>query len=388
MAAKTGMIRAWSPLSLFAAGLIAGGAAMGAGGWSLPLIGGGGRSPQPAEGRESIPDMIERVSPGVVGIGAVRTGYAWARHPHSDFFSPFLSRRVPVEQRVPFLGSGFLIDGDGHVLTNYHVISGAASVFVTLMDGREVEAAVLDADQIVDLALLRVESPDGGLPPALGMGDSGSLRIGETTVAFGNPFGNLIADPRPTVTKGVVSALGRDFAPDRRNLRVYQDMIQTDAAINPGNSGGPLVDAEGRVVGVNTFILSRGGSSAGIGFAIPINRARAFVSEIVDHGRIRPLAIDFGVMRADRPGRAPGALVNYLAEGGPAEAAGLELGDIIVRVDGRPVGGREDVLLLLASRTVGDTVRLDVVRHGEPAVVEYTMSEAPPRENRLGPRVW
>ena len=323
----------------------------------------------------SIPDVVEAVSPGVVSVGAVRSGYYLARDPFADFFTPFLARRVRYEERTPYMGSGFLVDGEGHVLTNYHVIAEADSVFVTFMDGREAPAQVLDADRIVDMALLKVDLPKEDLPEPLQMGDSTELRIGEVALAVGNPFGNLIADPRPTVTMGVVSALHRDFAPDSRNLRVYQDMIQTDAAINPGNSGGPLIDGRGRVIGINTFILSRDGASAGLGFAIPINRAKAFVQEILEHGRVRPLAIDFGLLSIQTP-RVRGAVVNFVEAEGPAHDAGLEVGDILLQVDGRPVSGREDVLLLMATRTVGDTVAMRVLREGEELDLAYRINEA------------
>lgn len=321
--------------------------------------------------------MVARVSPAVVSVGAVKRTVLV--DPMAQFFDPFL--RDPrssrsIQQRTPYMGSGFVIDRDGHVVTNFHVIDGADAVFVTLTTGREVAAKVLDADRFIDVALLKLDTtnvPSKELPDPLEFGDSDKLQIGEDVMAFGNPFGNLIEDPRPTVTLGVVSALHRTFRPDQQNLRVYQDMIQTDAAINPGNSGGPLVDADGRAVGINTFIFSQSGGSIGLGFAIPINRARAFVDEVRTYGKVRPLALDFSVLTLRTP-RVQGVLLNTRDDGGAAKAAGLEIGDVITAVDGRRVMSREEFLLTLASRQAGDTVKFTVWRQGDLREVSYTIA--------------
>lgn len=321
--------------------------------------------------------MIARVSPAVVSVGAVKRTVLV--DPMAQFFDPFLRNprsSQTIQQRTPYMGSGFLVDREGHVLTNFHVIDGADSVFVTLPTGREVAAKVLDADRFIDVALLRLDLenvPPKELPDPLEFGDSDKLQIGEDVMAFGNPFGNLIEDPRPTVTLGVVSALHRTFRPDQQNLRVYQDMIQTDAAINPGNSGGPLVDADGRAVGINTFIFSQSGGSIGLGFAIPINRARAFVDEVLTYGKVRPLALDFSVLTLRTP-RVQGVLINTREDNGVAKGAGLEIGDVITAVGGRRVMSREEFLLTLASRQVGDTLRFTVWRQGDLREVDYTIA--------------
>ncbi|MDX1970941.1 MAG: trypsin-like peptidase domain-containing protein [Candidatus Sumerlaeia bacterium] len=328
---------------------------------------------------ESLPDVIERVSPSVVTVGAVKERIdAYYR----DFFNPFMIRPRYSLERTPFLGSGLLIDNKGHILTNFHVIENSQSVFVTLQSdsgGREIPATVLDVDPFVDLALLKIEVPAEELPAPMELGDSSTLRIGETAIAFGNPFGNFIADPRPTVTVGVVSALNRSFQPDQRNQRVYNNMIQTDAAINPGNSGGPLVDAAGRAIGVNTFIVSQTGGNIGLGFAIPINRAKAFIEEVLTHGRVRPLKIDFQVETFNRP-QVQGILVVAMLENGPAREAGLELGDLILTVNGRRVATREEFLLIVASMQVGDTLKLVVQRNREQVELKYTLAEDTSRQ--------
>lgn len=320
--------------------------------------------------------MVARVSPAVLSIGAIKR--AVVVDPFVDFFNPFVDRRriSTVRQRTPYLGSGFLVDKAGHILTNYHVIEDSEEVFVTLQSGRQVNAEILGADRFADMALLRIDVPADELPSPLEWGDSDELQIGESVMAFGNPFGNLIEDPRPSVTQGVVSALHRSFRPDQRAQRVYANMIQTDAAINPGNSGGPLVDETGRVVGINTFIFSNSGGNIGLGFAIPINRARQFFDEIRQHGRVRPMLVDFDVMGVPRTSRIRGVMVRAMSDNGSAVRAGLEVGDIIVTVDGREVSSRDEFLLILASRQVGDKLNLRVWRAGEIIEVPYTIVEA------------
>jgi len=198
---------------------------------------------------ESIPDVIERISPAIVTVGADKQRVGYESY-YNNYFMPFMMRPRVFQEKIPYLGSGFLIDDEGHILTNYHVIEDSVKVYVMFQDKKEYPARVLDIDPFIDIALLKVDLPAEELPTPMELGDSDQLRIGETTLAFGNPFGNFINDPKPTVTKGVVSATNRSFRPDQNN-RVYLDMIQTDAAINPGNSGGPLVDGNGRVIGVN-----------------------------------------------------------------------------------------------------------------------------------------
>ena len=196
----------------------------------------GRRTNTTAARRTEIVEAAERVSPSIVSIGASRTTYFV--NPFADFFSNFTV--YPYQEKIPYLGSGVIVDPKGLIVTNYHVVQNTDDVFVTLMDGRELPGKVLDADTVLDIALVKIEGKD---LPAVKLGDSADLMVGEWVLAMGNPFGNLIGDPRPTVTVGVVSALKRSFRAVRDEMRVYQDMIQTDAAINPGNSGGALVNS-------------------------------------------------------------------------------------------------------------------------------------------------
>ena len=332
--------------------------------------------------RTSIVKAAEKISPAVVNIGAIRTAYVRRLDPNSqDFFNPFIL--YPYEEKMPFLGSGFMLNSDGQVLTNFHVIEGAKKVIVTLPDGREMDADVLDADRVVDVALLKIKNAKN--LPYIKIGDSDDIMIGEPVIALGNPFGNLIDDPHPTVTAGVISAKNRSFNPDPGNMRVYTNMIQTDASINPGNSGGPLVNVNGEVIGINTFIMSRSGGSHGIGFAIPINRARAVVDEIMKHGRIRPLWRDFDCVNLTpylvRVLKAPdqsGAVVSRMERSGPAEECGLKVGDIIRRASDREVRDCSDFLAYFSALQVGDVFNLEVLRDGKTVKLKYVVREYKP----------
>ncbi|MCC5875830.1 MAG: trypsin-like peptidase domain-containing protein [Candidatus Sumerlaeia bacterium] len=323
--------------------------------------------------RTRVMEVVEAVSPSVVTVGAVKREVVNQPWIESFHFPLFL--REERTRRLPYLGSGFLIDEDGHVVTNHHVIENSISIFVTFPDGREFPATLIDADKYVDLALLKLETNGKSLPPPLEFGDSESLLIGEQVMAFGNPFGNLIEDSQPTVTVGHISALNRDFRPDSRTRRVYQGMIQTDSAINPGNSGGPLIDTAGRVVGVNSFIFSPSGGNTGISFALPANRVRSFVEEIRTFGRLRPLLLDFEVQTL-RSRRMAGVMVVAMQAEGHAWEAGLRLGDVVVALDGKPVQTRDAFRVFFASRQIGDKVTLRVYRDGNFEELVYTVKEA------------
>ena len=337
------------------------------------------RAPNASERRTEIVEAAERVSPSIVSIGASRTTYYV--NPFADFFSNFTV--YPYQERIPYLGSGVVVDPKGLIVTNYHVVQNAEDVFVTLMDGREMPGKVLDADTVLDIALVKIEGKD---LPAVKLGDSSDLLVGEWVLAMGNPFGNLIGDPRPTVTVGVVSALKRSFRALGNETRVYQDMIQTDAAINPGNSGGALINCLGELVGINTFIMSKSGGAEGIGFAIPVNRVKAVIEEILMHGKIRSRLIDFRMQNvnprvAKMVGAAAtkGAIVSELMQGGPADRAGFRVGDIITSVDDRPVKDAEDVALSLWSQQVGTKVRCEVDRRSRKLTFDYVVTEASSR---------
>jgi serine protease Do len=318
----------------------------------------------------------ERVSPSIVSVGASRTGYMVS--PFADFFSNFAV--FPYEEKVPYLGSGVIVDPSGLIVTNFHVVENTSEVFVTLLDGREFPPKVQGADAVTDVAMLKIE---GKNLPSVKLGDSDDLMVGEWVLAMGNPFGNLIGDPHPTVTAGVVSALRRSFRPSGGLQRVYQDMIQTDAAINPGNSGGALINCAGELVGINTFIMSRSGGAEGIGFAIPVSKVKAVIEEILIHKRVRTRLMDFHVQNMnERIARmvgarsTEGAVVSEIAPGGPAQKAGLHIGDVIVSVDGRKVRKADDFTLYVYSQQVGATVKCDVDRKGQRMEIDYELTEA------------
>jgi serine protease Do len=269
-----------------------------------------------------------------------------------------LPGRAP-RRSVRGLGSGFVINADGYVLTNNHVVDGATDIRVKFADGRELPGKVVGGDPKTDVALLKVEAK--GLP-VVPLGDSARMEVGEPVMAVGNPFGL-----EQTVTTGIVSGTGRAIG-----AGPYDDFIQTDASINPGNSGGPLVNARGEVVGVNTAIASGGGGSVGIGFAIPTNLVKPIVTQLAATGRvvrgwlgvaIQPLtaelAASFGLPDTQ------GALVSNVTDGSPAARAGLRRGDVITRYDGRPVARWSDLPRAVAETEIGRELPLEVLRDGK-----------------------
>jgi serine protease Do len=316
----------------------------------------------------------ERVGPTVVTVSVLRTelveGPAFPQQ--NEFFSPFFQNlRRRYWQRVQGIGSGVIVSADGVVVTNYHVVRGAQGIHITLADGREYEARYLGGEELYDLAFVRLESAGDDLPVAP-LGGSGDLLIGEWAVAIGNPFGYLLDDPHPTVTVGVISAVGRDILPEHENAEtLYKDMIQTDAAINPGNSGGALVNALGEVIGINTFIFSRSGGSHGIGFAIPTRTVRRVLREILDHGKVREVWV--GVRIQEIPAAlaeslelasGEGVIVASVDEGSPADRAGVQRGDVIVGIAGDRIRTYDDARRALYGVMVGDEIEFTVQRSG------------------------
>jgi serine protease Do len=298
-----------------------------------------------ASRRTALVVAAERAGPSVVSVNVVATQLVRERGPGGVLNDPFFERLFPPRYRqrqVESLGSGFIVSADGYILTNDHVVHRATDIVVTLLDGRQFPARLVGTDPATDLAVLKVDAEDLPVAP---LGDSDDLLIGEWAIAIGNPFGYLLADPNPSVTAGVISAVGRDVRPDpavsRGQPQVWSNMIQTDAAINPGNSGGPLVNARGEVIGVNAFIFSGGtGGSIGLGFAIPINRARRVLSDVVRFGEIRHPWVGVHLAAGQGDGPVPiGAFVRRVDPGSPAEGAGIAPGDRIVAVDGRPLHG-------------------------------------------------
>lgn len=323
--------------------------------------------------RTAIVRAAERVGPAVVGVHVVRRERAQPRSLYESMFMP------PGAQReVAGLGSGFIVDAEGLVVTNEHVVRGADQVLVTLADGRELSAEVVGTDEVTDLALLRVDAGGPDLPVAP-LGASDDLIIGEWVIAIGNPIGYLLSNPEPTVTAGVVSGVGRNIIPSGEDRGFYLDMIQTDASINPGNSGGPLINAAGEVVGVNSSIFSRSGGSEGLGFAIPIDRAMRVVRDLADDGRVRRAWIGADVEAADpnRWGRSSTVRVASVAPGSPAEAAGLRAGDIVVRLGRRAVRTPLDWEAALLDMRPGTGAALVVHRGGQERTFDVRPGDLP-----------
>jgi serine protease Do len=306
--------------------------------------------------RTAIVVAAEKVGPAVVSVNTVRRERVVPR----SFFEQLM---LPpgYEQESAGMGSGFIIHGSGLVVTNEHVVRGATEVFVTLPDGREFDARIVGNDETNDLAVLRLElegDATGALPIAP-LGSSEDLLIGEWVVAIGNPLGFLLANTEPAVTAGVVSAVGRNIIPNGDQRGYYLDMIQTDASINPGNSGGPLVNGLGQVIGVNSSILSQGGGSEGLGFAIPIDRVRRVVRDLVENGAVRHAWIGADVeavgtgVRRQRDVR-----IARVVPGSPADRAGLREGMIVASVAGRDVRTPLDWQSAIIQGQVGEALEI------------------------------
>ena len=293
---------------------------------------------------------------------------------------------VPVEGA----GSGFVIDPRGYILTNFHVVQGAQTISVTLGDRSHYEAKFIGADERNDIALVKIDPKDKKLP-ALTMGDSDSLQVGQRVLAIGNPFGF-----QSTLTTGVVSALGRTVQTGQTT--VIDGAIQTDAAINQGNSGGPLLNTRGEVIGINSAIYTPSGTTAGIGFAIPISTARQIAEDLITEGRVRRASMGVSA-RVLTPAMAEalrlpvneGLLIERVSPGGPAERAGLKGGerqailgmsrivlggDVVTAIDGRPISGQMDLNLALNRKRPGDTVKVEYYRGGQKMQAEVKLSDA------------
>ncbi len=332
-------------------------------------------------GGQSVNDIYEQDSPGVALIEATKA-------PSPTPFDPFGQERGGTAT-----GSGFVIDDQGHILTNAHVVDGADSVQVTLGDNADtLDAKVVGEDPSTDVAVLQVDDSGDQLHP-LSLGDSKDVEVGDPVVAIGNPFGL-----DRTVTAGIVSAVQREIsAPNGFTIR---DAIQTDAPINPGNSGGPLIDAAGRVIGINSQIESGGnGGNVGIGFAIPIDTAREVAQQLIDNGKVQHAFLGIGgadltsqIADALNLDRDQGALVQSVVPDSPADKAGIEAGDaqvtidgqqvraggdVIIEVDGQPVHSMGDVIAAVDSKKPGDDLELTLLRGGDERTVTVTLAERP-----------
>jgi serine protease Do len=341
----------------------------------------GGREETPPPKAQTLPDFVtlaRELSGSVVNVSTSSTPKVAGPHfgpgdPFQEFWEPFEKFFGPMPRR-PFrqksLGSGFVIDDHGTILTNNHVIEDAEQIVVKLADGVEQKAKVLGRDSKTDIALLRVESASKVKPMRLG--DSDRLEVGEWVMAIGNPFGL-----ENTVTAGIVSAKGRYIG-----TGPYDSFIQTDASINPGNSGGPLINLRGEVVGINTAIFSRTGGNIGIGFAIPINLAKELIPQLESKGKVTRGWLGVLIQKvtpeiAESLGlkEPSGALVADVMKDGPAKEAGIQVGDVIVEFDGRPVKESNELPLLVARTAVGKKVSVTVLRGGQTKHLEVTVGE-------------
>ena len=323
----------------------------------------------------SFAPLADKVGPSVVNISAVKVvkgmqGRALRRSPFGEndpfeeFFRRFFENQPPRKFKQRSLGSGFIIEKEGFILTNNHVVANTEEIKVTLSNDSEYPAEIVGRDSKTDLALIRIE-PDEPLTP-LPLGDSDALRVGDWVVAIGSPFGL-----GNTVTAGIVSAKYR-----RLGQGAYDDFIQTDASINPGNSGGPLLDTAGKVVGINTAIFSRGGGSIGIGFAVPVNMAKELIPQLkkgkVIRGWLGVMIQDVTPELAEKLdlGTNQGALVADVTEDGPADEAGLRRGDVITAFNGEKVEKMNDLPLMVASTPPGTEAEVTLIRDGKERTVE------------------
>lgn len=319
--------------------------------------------------QNAITSAVEKASPAVVSITVTEVERGYTRK-----FDPFYFRYfdVPVEREVQSAGSGFIISEDGFIVTNEHVVSkNSKTIMISFADGSTYEAELLGSDELADLSLLKIKS-EGKKFPYVRFADSDEIMVGEWTIAMGNPFG-LFADGQPTVTVGVVSAKERDFRPDPQDPRVYIEMIQTDAAINRGNSGGPLINSNGEVIGVNTFIVTGGTSIGfvGMGFAIPSNRVQKIVGQLINSEEITldydpgmqfiPVTRDLIRQNRSIP-PVSGLFITEVNKHGPAYECGIMPGDVIIRIGMERVSSEMHAWALMREYKEGGKMELQLVR--------------------------
>jgi len=332
---------------------------------------------------ESFASIAHAAKPAVVNVSTTQTvqtqgfqgfgsrGQPGEQDPFSEFFRHFMPQ-MPRSYKQRSLGSGVIIGKDGYIVTNAHVVKDADKVVIKLEDQREFDAKVVGIDEKTDVALLKIQAPDA-LPFAT-LGNSDSIQVGDWVVAIGNPFGLS-----ETVTAGIVSAKGRVIGEGP-----YDDFIQTDASINPGNSGGPLLNLQGRVIGINSAIFSRSGGNIGIGFAIPINLVKNVVDQLKAHGKVirgwlgvsiqnitPDLAQSLGLKKSE------GALVADVTPDSPASKAGLERGDVIVDYNGTHIDQAHQLPALVAATEIGKTASITVLRNGSSKTLSVTIAEMP-----------
>jgi serine peptidase DegS len=332
-------------------------------------------APAGAGAQRTFADAVARAGPAVVNIYTARVVDGAARRPqteHRGGASPQMRRRVEGS-----LGSGVIVDAQGHLVTNHHVVQGADEIRVQLADGRVATPTLVGVDPDTDLAVLRIDLDDA---PVMPLGRSNDLRAGDVVLAIGNPFGLS-----QTVTQGIVSATGRG----RLGVTDFEDFIQTDAAINFGNSGGALINTNGELIGINTAVLAQTLGTDGISFAIPVNMVRGVMDQILEHGRVRRGWL--GVSSEDLPRASAAALgidppaalrISDVDPRGPAAHAGLRRDDVITHIDGRPVVNALEALNRVAAMTPGSALAIRALRGGEPLDLRAMLEERPPGGER------
>lgn len=345
----------------------------------------------PAESLESsFVKVAEEIGPAVVSISTEHTekiskrqffGPQFRDEFFDEFFKEFFEDMPEREFKQRGLGSGFIIDEDGYILTNEHVVSGADKITVTLPDGREFKGTIKGTDPRSDLAVIKIDAKN--LPVAK-LGNSDEVKIGQWSIAVGNPFGWAMSNPKPTVTVGVISALDRSLPRTQRRDRDYSGLVQTDAAINPGNSGGPLVNIKGEVIAINVAIYTTSGGYQGVGFAIPINQAKLVIGDLIAGKKIlygwlgvnvqeidQTLADYFGLTDKE------GVVVVKVLKDSPAEKGGLKPQDIIRTFDGKKVKTLRDLLRTVGHTEVGKNVKVEIIRDKKPLSLEIKIGERP-----------
>lgn len=332
--------------------------------------------------------VAEETGRAVVSVSTVRTEkvtYPFEFFGDEDifkrFFGDYFSQMPQKEFKQEGLGSGVIIDKEGYILTNEHVVSAAEEITVKLPDGREFKAQIKGTDPLNDIAILNIAAEN---LPVAELGNSNDLKIGQIVMAIGNPFGVYLHTSEPTVTMGVISALHRHLPQTRNNQRFYGDLIQTDAAINPGNSGGPLVDLDGRVIGINAAIFSSTGGYQGIGFAIPIDTAKSVMGKLTEGKKILYgwLGVNVQEITEDlkeyfKLADKKGVLVTKVLQGSPAEKAGFKEGDIIKTFDEKAIGDARELVTNVGNSEVGKEVKVNIIREGQPVVLTVEVGERP-----------